>query len=200
LKFKIKYLYLIVGLGVIVTLIILSRGSKEPTASVNQIEGQEMPNDSVHKGLKNPVGENPSKSNVSSEVYHKMDMLKKAVEENPNDTAKMKTYADFMTAAHKPEDAIPYYEKILKADPGRNDILFSLAMLTYNKQDYDKAEFYTNQILKNDKNNTQAMFNLGAIAASKGDKEKAKQIWNKLIQNYPDDETAQLAKTAVQKL
>ncbi len=62
-----------------------------------------------------------------------MDMLKKEVEANPKDTAKIKEYADFIAAAHKPEQAIPYYEKILKVDPRRNDILFSLSMIIFQR-------------------------------------------------------------------
>ncbi len=201
MKFRIVYLYILLGIGVIVTLLILSgKSNNQNTVPAGSIAGEEMPNDDVHKGLQNPVGENPSKSNVSSEVFQKMEMLKKQVEANPNDTSKMREYADFMTAAHKPEEALSYYEKIIKIDPKRNDILFNLAMVYYGKQNYDKAEEYTARVLKNDKNNTQAMYNLGAIAASRGDKERAKEIWNKLVSDYPGDEASQLAKSSLEKL
>ena len=175
MKFRIAYLYLLIGIGVIITLIFLSQSNNTPgQPPADNIAGKEMPNDDVHKGLTNPLDENPTKSNVSSEVYHKMDVLKKAVESNPGDTSKMREYADFMSAAHKTEDAIPYYEKILKVDPKRNDILFSLALISYNKQDFKKSEEYTNKILTNDKTNTQAMYNLGAIAAEHGRKRESK--------------------------
>jgi tetratricopeptide (TPR) repeat protein len=202
LKFRIAYLYIILAIGVVITLIFLAGGNNnnntEPAAG--NIENQQMPNDDIHKGLGNPGGSNPSKSNVSQEFYQKMDMLKKDVEANPNDTAKIKQYADFIAAAHKPDEAIAYYEKILKVDPRRNDVLFSLSMLYFSRQDYNKAEDYTNRILSNDKNNTQAMYNLGAIAASKGDKSRAREIWNKLVSSYPGDEAAELAKSSLEKL
>jgi Tfp pilus assembly protein PilF len=201
LKFRIAYLYLILAAGVVITLIFLSGGNNTNTEpAAGNIENQQVPNDDIHKGLGNPGGSNPSKGNVSQEFYQKMDMLKKDVEANPNDTAKIKQYADFISAAHKPEQAIPYYEKILKVDPGRNDILFSLSMIYFTKQDYNKAEEYTNRILKNDKNNTQAMYNLGAIAASKGDKARAKEIWQRLVSTYPGNEAAELAKSSLEKL
>lgn len=201
MKFKIAYLYAILGFGVVVTLFILS-GTKntDPKIPAGNIENEPMPNDEMHKGLQNPVGGNPSKSNVSQEVYQKMDKLKKDVEANPRDTTKMREYADFMAAAHRPDEAITYYGKILKINPQRNDILFNLSMVYFSRQDYDKAEEYTSRILKNDKNNTQAMYNLGAIAASKGEKERAKVIWNKLVSDYPGDEAAQLAKSSLEKL
>jgi tetratricopeptide (TPR) repeat protein len=200
LKFKLVYLYIVLGLGVIVTLFILSENSNNNIPSNQGITGEQMPNDEVHKGLQDPTKENPSKSNVTSEVYRKMEMLKKDVEANPRDTAKMKAYADFLAAAHKAADAVPYYEKIISVDSKRNDVLFSLALIYYNQQNLDKAEEYTNLILKNDESNTQAMYNLGAIAASKGEKERAREIWNKLVTDYPKDEVTQLAKSSLEKL
>jgi len=200
LKFKLVYLYIILGLGVIATLIVLSVQINNPHTADTNISNRQMPDDNVHKELQNPTKEDPSKSNVSPEVYHHIEVLKKDVEANPQDTAKMRAYADFMTAAHKQEEALPYYEKILKKDPKRIDILFTLAMIYYNQHNLDKAEDYTNRILKNDKNNTQAMYNLGAIAAGKGDKEKAREIWNKLITDFPSDEVSQLARSSLEKL
>ena len=201
MKFKISYLYLLIGVGVVVTLFILSSNNGKNSQEVpGNIENQEIPDDEVHKGMQNPVDGNPSKSNVPQEVYAKMDRLKKEVETNPSDTSKMREYADFMAAAHRQDEAIKYYEKILSVDSGRNDILFNLSMIYYTRQDFDNAEKYTNQILKNDKNDTQAMYNLGAIAASKGEKDRAKEIWNKLISAHPGDETAKLAKSSLEKL
>ncbi len=202
MKFKIAYLYILLGVGVVVTLFILAGNKNNSTpAAAGNIENQQIPNDDVHKGMQNPMnGGNPSKGNVSQEVYQKMDQLKKEVEANPRDTVKMREYADFMAAAHSPDEAITYYEKILKVNPKRNDILFDLSMIWFTKQDYDKAEGYTDQILKNDRSNTQAMYNLGAIAASKGEKERAKEIWKKLVSEYPGDEAAELAKSSLDKL
>ena len=199
MKFKMAYLYIILGLGVVVTLFILAGNNNEPDQPSQNISDQQIPNDKVHKGLQNPMGGNPSKSNVSQEVYEKMDRLKKEVEAQPNDTLKMREYADFMAAAHRPDEAIIYYNKILEVNPHRNDILFGLSMIFYSRQDYQKAEDYTNRILKSDKNNTQALYNLGAIAASKGEKDRAKSIWNKLITEYPGDQAAELARSSLQK-
>jgi Flp pilus assembly protein TadD len=201
LKFRIAYLYLLLAAAVIVTLILLAGGNKTVSeTSAGVIENQPAPNDEIHKGLGNPGGSTPSKGNVSQEFYDRMDQLRKDVEANPKDTVKIKAYADFIAAAHKPEEAVSYYEKILKVDPRRNDVLFSLSMIYFGMQNYSKAEEYTGRILNNDRNNTQAMYNLGAIAASKGDKVKAKEIWNRLVSSYPGDEAAELAKSSLEKL
>ena len=42
-----------------------------------------MPNDDVHKKLNNGMMHNPSGSNVSEEVKHKIDVMKKDVDANP---------------------------------------------------------------------------------------------------------------------
>jgi tetratricopeptide (TPR) repeat protein len=196
MKFKPLYAYLSLVVILIVLLVIFTQ--KKSNQSTPDITSQEMPNDSIHKGLKN--GEAPNKSNVSADIIRKMEELKKAAEENPNDTLKLKEYADFLAEAHKPDEAIQYYQKILKVDPKRTDILFSLSFIYYNKQDYNKSEELTNKILSYEKNNPLALYNLGAISATKGDNVKARDIWNKLIKKYPNSEAAGAAKQSLGNL
>ena len=196
MKFKPLYAYL--GLVVILVVLLLVFTQKNKSNSSADVSNQEMPNDDVHKGLKN--GGSPNRSNVSADIIRKMEELKKSVENNPGDTLKMKEYADFLTEAHKPDEAVKYYQKILKVNPKRTDILFSLAFIYYNKQDYDKSGELTNQILSYDKNNVLALYNLGAIAATKGDNEKAREVWNSLIEKYPNSEAAKAAQQSLNNL
>ncbi len=196
MKFKPLYAYLSLILILIVLLVVFTR--KNSSQSTADIANQEMPGDDIHKGLKN--GESPNKSNVSADILHKMEELKKEAEDNPNDTLKLKEYADFLTEAHKSDEAVKYYQKILKVDPKRTDILFSLSFIYYNKKDYDKSEELTNQILSYDKDNALAFYNLGAISASKGDKEKAKDVWDKLIKKYPNTDVAKAAEQSLSSL
>jgi tetratricopeptide (TPR) repeat protein len=197
MKFKPLYAYL--GLVVIlVVILVVFTQKKEDNKSATDITGQEIPKDDIHRGLQN--GQTPNKGNVSAEIIHKMEGLKKAAEENPNDTLKLKEYADFLTEAHKQDDAIKYYEKILKVDPKRTDILFSLSFLYYNKQNYDKSEELTNKILSYDQNNPLALYNLGAISATKGEQEKAKNIWNEVIKKYPNTDAANAAQQSLTNL
>ena len=127
-------------------------------------------------------------------------MLKKKADEDPKDTLAIREYADMLAAAHKPEEAITYYNRILDLNPARKDILFSLAFLYYNKKDYLNAEKVTNRVFLYDKDNLQARYNLGAIAAANGDNEKAKLIWNKLIKEHPNTDEAKLAQSSLSKL
>lgn len=196
---KIKPLYLYSGIFVLATVFLIFFTSKDSSDTSEELSTNEMPDDDVHKGLKNPT-QNPGKENVSNEVKHQIEMLKKAVEENPNDTLKMREYADLCAAAHRPEEAVIYYYGILNINPGRTDILNSLAFIYYSKKDYDKASDLTGKILLYEPDNTEAMYNLGAIAATKGDKTEARIKWEELIKKYPDSNESKLAENSLKKL
>ena len=196
MKFKPLYAYLGLIVILIALLFLFSRKNNDTTA--REITSQEVPNDDIHKGLKNSQA--PNKSNVSADIIRKMEELKKAAEDNPNDTLKLKEYADFLSEAHKPDEAVRYYQKILNVNPKRTDILFSLSFIFYNKQDYNKSEEFTNRILSYDKNNPLALYNLGAIAATRGDKNKAETIWNKIIKKNPNTEAAKAAEESLSNL
>jgi tetratricopeptide (TPR) repeat protein len=196
MKFKPQYFYIILVV-ILVALIVIFTQKKSSNVPAD-IANKEIPNDEIHKGLKG--NETPGKSNVSAEVIHKMEELKKAAEENPNDTLKLREYADFLSEAHKPDEAIQYYQKILQKYPKRTDILFSLSLIYYNKHNYNKTEELTNKILSYDKNNPLALYNLGAIYATKGDNKRAEKLWNEIIQKYPNTEAAKIAKQSLMNL
>ena len=197
---KIKPLYIYTGVVVLAIIFLVFFTSRNDSDIPGNINTNQMPDDDVHKGLKDQVQAPPGKGNVSSEIKHRLEMLKKAVEENPKDTLKMKEYADFLASAHHPDEAIKYYYNILNINPRRSDILFSLAYIYYNKKNYEKAEEVISKILLYEPDNTQAIYNLGAIAASNGDKQKAKAQWEKLVKNYPGSDEAKLAEGSLKKL
>jgi len=200
MKFKPIYLYTLVALvAVIILVIVTSQNSDEPTGVSSELS-QNMPNDDVHKNLMKQDGNQPSKENVSEEYRKKMSELKTEVEKNPDDTLAIKRYADFLSAAHNMDDAITYYEKILKVDPKREDIHFALAVIYYHKQDYAKCEDENKQVLTFDPKNQMALYNLGAVAATRGEVNKAKDFWNQVIEINPGSETGKLAEESLKKL
>jgi len=197
-KIKPVYIYIFALLSIIIGIIIIGPGNSEPQISAN-IAGKNMPEDDIHKNM-NPMGNEPSRSNVSQSFKHQLEMLKKAYEGNPEDTVKAKAYAEVLASAHMTEQAIPILEKILLKGPKRTDILLGLTLMHYNASRIDKAEEYTNIILSFDKDNREANYNLGAIAATRGDKSKAKLIWEKIIDRYPESEAAKLAAESLKRL
>lgn len=196
MKFKVSYIYLAVLVIAVILLVVLTQ--KENTPAENTASSQ-LPNDDIHKGMQNNEG-SPSGGNVNQDVIRKMQELKEASEKNPNDTAKIREYADFLAMAHKQDDAIILYERILKKNPKRIDILFSMAFVYYNKQNISKSEEITYRILSIDKDNLQAKYNLGALAATKGDNEKARQMWSAIIKDYPGTQESQLAESSLKQL
>ena len=152
------------------------------------------------ESLMSGMNQNPSGLNVSEEVKHKLEVMKKDVEANPADTLKIREYADFLAAAHHPEEAIVYYQKILEKDKNRKDIYFGMTFVYYNQGNLAKAEEVTRQMLTLFPDDPMVNYNVGAIEATKGNKEKAREIWTKLIEDYPTDKTAELAKNSLNKL
>jgi tetratricopeptide (TPR) repeat protein len=198
---NIKPIY-IYGAGIIIAALVFIFLSQKDASDIakgpGNVANKQMPNDDIHKGLTG--GKQPGKENVMEEVKQHLAMLKKAVDESPNDTVKIKQYAEFLAAAHQQDEALTYYNKILNVNPKRVDVLFSVAYIQYTKQNFPEAEKYLNKIISSDKNNVQAYYNLGAVEASRGDKAKAKEIWSKLIKDYPKAEISQLAKKSINEI
>ncbi len=200
MKFKPVYLYgILVIVGVSLLIIVGIRETSDSTEAP-VINNQTMPDDDVHKELKNQIGNTPGKENVSEEYRKRLVELKEAVDQNPSDTLAMRNYADFLSASHKMNEAIPYYEKILKINSKRTDIYFSLAMIYYNKQDLIKCEEVNDKVLSYDPKNQMALYNIGAIAATQGDYNKAKDFWNKVVSINAESETGKLAKESLGRL
>lgn len=199
MKFKPIYLYGFILLAVITTLIVISRSNSSKETVKGDITQKQMPQDDVHKNL-GTQQQYPTGANVNQEVFKKLEVMKKLADAKPTDTLKIREYADFLSAAHKPDEAIMYYEKILSIDKKRKDIYLSITLDYYNLNKLDKAEEVTRRMLQIFPNDPMANYNIGAIEATKGNKEKAREIWNKLINNNPADKISELAKSSMSKL
>lgn len=200
MKFKPVYFYGLIAIAALVILIIVGVQEYSNTPPSSITNEQTMPDDDVHKQLRNPANTSPGKENVSEEYKKRVATLEEKISNNPADTAAMKEYADLLSASHKMMDAITYYEKILTIDSKRSDIYFSLALIYYNKQDFVKCEELNDKVLSYDPQNQMALYNLGAIAATQGDFSKARKFWNKVISINPESETGKLAEESLGRL
>ena len=217
MKIKLNYIYIfIIGIGIayLTYTVLVQRNNSKTTMSVEnsipqdevhrsaqaQRDKGEMPNDDAHKGVSSQGKDVPSKANVSQEFKHMLETMKKSVEDNPNDTVKIKEYADFLAMAHKQNDAIIWYEKILEKDSKRTDVWFALSYIYHSEQNLVKSEECNQKILAYDKNNSLAKYNLGAISATKGDYIKAKQLWNDLLSTSKDSEIISMTKESLKQL
>lgn len=205
MKLKPVYMYLIIFTAIIAGFVIFSQESSTDKMPDDDIHNNmnanphgNMPNDDIHGGMKD--GDMPGSGNVKSGVVKRMNELKTIVENNPDDTASIKEYANMLARGHGAAKALELYESILDKDPSRIDILQESALLSFNLKNYDKSENYIKQILEIDKDNLTANFNLGAIAAAKGDTQKAKDIYRYVINKYPDSKAAMNAMQALKNL
>ncbi len=199
MKFKPIYLYGSIFIAAAAVLIIITNSeSPKVINKINETQEQ-IPQDDIHKNF-DTGQQTPTGSNVNQEVLTKLKEMKKLADAYPTDTLKIREYADFLSAAHKQDEAIKYYEEILSIDSKRKDIYFAITSDYYIQGKLDKAEEVTRQLLKLFPKDPMATYNLGAIEATKGNKEKAREIWMKLIESNPNDETSELAKNSINKL
>ncbi len=200
MKFKAIYLYGILAVLAVTILIIVGIQDSTNPDQMKVTTDQTMPDDDVHKKLMDQGSTSPGKENVSEEYNKKLARLKEAVVNKPSDTLAIREYADFLSASHKMNEAIPYYEKILDINPKRADVRFALAVIYFNKQDYQKCEDENKMVLTFEPKNQMALYNLGAIAATRGNKEKAKEFWNTVLSIDANSETGKLATESLSKL
>jgi len=200
MKFKPIYFYGILVVAAVALLIVVGIQETSNSTEVLISNDQSMPDDDVHKQLKSPGGNTPGKENVSEEYKKRVAALEEKISNNPADTVSMKEYADLLSASHKMNEAIPYYEKILQINSKRTDVYFSLAFIYYNKQDFLKCEEVNDKVLSYDPENQMALYNIGAIAATQGDYNKAKDFWIKVVSINSESETGKLAKESLGRL
>jgi tetratricopeptide (TPR) repeat protein len=196
MKIKPLYIYVIMAAAAITALVIVA--NSDDTVQTAGIVNSQMPMDDIHKSFGN--SQQPGRENVSSQIKQEMNKMKAKADAIPPDTAAIKDYADFLSSAHKPDEALAYYKKILDIDPKRSDVLFAMAFVYYSEQEYLKAEELTEKVFELDPSSHQALYNLGAIAATKGEKQKAVQYWERIIREFPGSSSADLAKQAVAKI
>lgn len=196
---KIKALYIYLGIIVIalVTIIFIS-DIDEQKKNIAGDEVSRILEDDIHQWFES--NGQPSSTNVTPEFKNKMNELDSYIAKNPSDTVKLREYAELLAAAHNEDKAVELYNKILKIDKNRIDILTQLAILHFNKSDFIKANEYLTKILNIDPQNLQAKYNLGVVEARIGDIAAAKKQWEDLLKNHPNTKMSDMAKESLEKL
>ncbi len=164
------------------------------------IQTKEIPQDEIHKKFAAQNSAAPSKENVNKSMIDKIRNLEHELNNGSKDTVKMLELANFLVAGHQPEKGILYYNKILKINPKRDDVLLQLAIVYANQHKYSDAIIVTKKMLKNKPENQIALYNLGALNATMGEEEKAKTIWQSIVKKYPNSQMANKAKQSLKRL
>ena len=142
----------------------------------------------------------PSKENVPPEIIDHISMLKKKVDENPNDVHSITFLARFLMDSHKFGDAILYFERGAKLAPKDDSLLFDLSVCYYQEKQYPKAMEVTEKILSHNKNNIQGLLNKGIIFAVQGKKQDAAKLFHHVVTVSPSSHEAILAKEYLKEL
>ncbi len=199
LKLSPKTLYpLVVGILVIslVAIVLFSnKGKKE--FSNNSVENSEV---SQGSGAQMKNGVAPSKENLSPNYTSELTKYKSAFEKNPNDTLAIREYADFLAASHKPIPAKELYNKILKLNPKRIDILYVLAAIAIDEKDFTSAYANLQKVHKYAPGNIEALFDLGGVSTELGKNDEAKKYFEEVISKNPGSELAVESAKMLKKL
>lgn len=201
MKFKPLYIYLTAAIVVVAIIVISSLQSSETEATADAMQNPHanMPTDDIH-GQLGSGDKMPSGSNVRADIIQKMEELKEYVEENPDDTVKIKEYADLLGSAHKISEAMPLYDRLLELNPKRVDVLLIKGYLYYRDGNFNDALNSTEKILEIDPSHANAKYNIGAIAIAKGDTAKAVEVWQNIVEKHPDSQTARIAERSLTNL
>lgn len=148
----------------------------------------------------NTYSKHDNANNAAAKLSQRLAEFKNAIDSNPQDTLKMREYANLLGGAHRDQEAAKVFENILAIGPNRIDVMLVLTYIYYTLGNTEKAEKYTNRVLSINKDNPEANFNLGILELKKGDKDKAKQILNSVIKRFPDNKVSVYAKSALMKL
>ncbi|MBL0177377.1 MAG: tetratricopeptide repeat protein [Ignavibacteria bacterium] len=199
---SIKQIYIIIGSILVIAVVAVayfSNSTPTPDGPAAGLPPGHPDVSQMEKGAADPTGA-PSASNVRKDFIHEMEMMQKHADENPNDTTDLLKLGQMLYFSHKIKEAVPYYERYLKAAPKNTDVMFDLALAYYDLQKTDKALEITQRILRLEPKNSKAMYNLGAIYATQGNKAEAKKTWQKLLDTAPDSEDAGRAKESMKQL
>lgn len=206
MNFSMKSLYIGLGLllvAIVAYFIISGEPEKKKMPPATAEQGQLPPGHPPVGGDQQamPPGQpGPTKDNVRPEFRHMVEKLKEKVSKNPKDTSGVLELARLLGDSHQFSEALPLYERYLKAAPKDVTVMLDLTLCYFNLNKFDEAAQTTQTILRLDPKNTAAMYNLGAIYATQGKKPEAKAAWDDLIARFPQAEESAHAKESLKNL
>ena len=122
-------LYAIFGILLIVAVVLITSVNDEETGTMPASPHPEME-------TADPLGQAPSRENVSAGVKQTMDHLRQVIAEDPQNGAAMLELATMLQNAHNPGEAAMLYERGLAISPENTDarIDYSLCLFQLGPQ------------------------------------------------------------------
>ena len=106
------YLAIVGVLAAVIVIVIMTSGNSNKNQPTTKMPPNHppIPTDVPTKSST----KTPSKENVSKELVHEIEGLKKLVKDNPSDVKSVLQLANLLFDSHEPEAAIQYYKTVLQ--------------------------------------------------------------------------------------
>jgi len=159
------------------------------------------PLDSSHSGWKGSSSSEsaPASDNVSSGYQAQVHQLKAYLAENPEDSTHILRLARLYQDGHQPEEAVTYYERLLKLKPEDRQSWLDITNCYAAAGQWSSAENTAKRMLAYYPDDEQGQYNLGAIYANSGNRDKARAIWKLLVKAH-SEEVAEMAQQSLARL
>lgn len=162
----------------------LGRGRIGASAPVQTGQSMSAPSSSA-KNSGQP--EMPSLEQLKHMADKQAEPLLDQLKTQPNNAAVLGEVAHIYVLAHQFKEAIPYYERSIKADPKNVGVRADFASCLFYSGEADKSIATLEEALRYDPRSAQALFNLGMIRwKAKGDSAGAIALWQRLLKTNPD--------------
>jgi cytochrome c-type biogenesis protein CcmH/NrfG len=129
----------------------------------------------------------PSLEQLKRMADKQAEPLLEQLKTQPNDAAVLAEVAHTYVLAHQFKEALPYYERSVRADPKNVGVRADFASCLFYSGEADKAVATLEEALRYEPNNAQALFNLGMIRwKALGDTAGAIALWQRLLKTNPN--------------
>ena len=129
----------------------------------------------------------PSLEQMKHMADKQAEPLLEQLKTQPNNAAVLGEVAHVYVLAHQFKEAIPYYERSIKADPKNVGVRADFASCLFYSGEADKAIATLDEALRYNPKSAQVLFNLGMIRwKAKGDSAGAIALWERLLKANPD--------------
>lgn len=164
----------------------LARGSSSPQAPETTTTAAPAAPGEIAGGIQG-AAQQPTPEQLAQMAAKQVAPLLEQLKTQPNDAGLMTTIGNFYYDARQYDDAISYYQKVLKLHPENADVRSDMATCYWYKNDADTAvkEFETTLTYAPGHANT--LFNLGVVRwQGKMDPQGAIEAWETLLKLNPN--------------
>ena len=117
----------------------------------------------------------------------KAEPLLEQLKAQPDNAAVLSEVAHIYVLAHQFKEALPYYERSIRADAKNAGVRADFASCLFYSGETDKAIAALEEALRYEPNSAQALFNLGMLRwRARGDSAGAIALWERLLKTNPD--------------